>query len=263
MLEQGTACAHGPELCLGGIARVAAAAVRRRADRELGLGRRRGRGVRCPERPGAPTTSSAPTTARSSPSPRSARTTPTGHASEASATSRPPAPSPREAGSHADPSRALGRMTFGAEPSVAAGPPGLRHALGRPRRRSRPRSWTQLAEGEPVCQIMNVVVTDDVAARRQPSARSGAGRSASSSAKATRRTSCMAIREEAERFIPEELGLEMIWSQEASAGPGARPRSASSSTPAAPARPRSTSATAPAWSALPALSPRSPSASLR
>ena len=60
-------------LCLGSDAHVPAAAVRRRADRELGLGGSRWAPNPRAGRRGAPTTSSAPTTTASSPSARQGR----------------------------------------------------------------------------------------------------------------------------------------------------------------------------------------------
>jgi hypothetical protein len=72
--------------------------------------------------------------------------------------------------------------------------------------------------GDPVLQIMNVVVTEDAAGAEEAIREAWGGPLCVSEQPGHTERELMAIREEAERFIAEELGLEWTWSQEGDVG---------------------------------------------
>ena len=67
--------------------------------------------------------------------------------------------------------------------------------------------------GDPVLQIMNVVVTDDVDGAEAAIREAWGGALCVTQREGRTEAELMAIREEAERFIGENLGLETTWSQ--------------------------------------------------
>ena len=78
-----------------------------------------------------------------------------------------------------------------------------------------------LAEGKPVLQIMNVVVTDDVAGAEAAIREAWGGPLCVTQREGHTEVELIAIREEAERFIQDELGLQMTWSSEGQLGQNA------------------------------------------
>jgi hypothetical protein len=82
-----------------------------------------------------------------------------------------------------------------------------------------PEELDQLAvEGKPVLQIMNVVVTEDVAGAEVAIREAWGGPLCVTQREGHTESELMAIRQEAERFIAEELGLEHTWSSEGAVG---------------------------------------------
>jgi hypothetical protein len=75
-----------------------------------------------------------------------------------------------------------------------------------------------LAEGKPVLQIMNVVVTDDVAGAEAAVREVWGGPLCVTQREGPTEDELVAIRQEAERFIQEELALQMTWSSEGPLG---------------------------------------------
>ena len=72
--------------------------------------------------------------------------------------------------------------------------------------------------GDPVLQIMNVVVTDDVEGAEAAIREAWRGPLCVTERPGHTEEELMAIRTEAERFIAEELGLEQTWSQDGDTG---------------------------------------------
>ena len=75
-----------------------------------------------------------------------------------------------------------------------------------------------MVDGEPVAKIMNVVVTGDVAETEAAIRKVWRGPLCVVQHEGKTQKELAAIRAEAERFIQEELGLEMIGSQEGDVG---------------------------------------------
>ena len=75
-----------------------------------------------------------------------------------------------------------------------------------------------MVDGEPVAKIMNVVVTGDVAETEAAIRKVWRGPLCVVQHEGKTQKELAAIRAEAERFIQEELGLEMTWSQEGDVG---------------------------------------------
>jgi hypothetical protein len=75
-----------------------------------------------------------------------------------------------------------------------------------------------MVEGTPVARIMNVVVTGDVAETEAAIRKVWRGPLCVVQHEGKTQQELQAIRAEAERFIQEELGLEMTWSQEGDVG---------------------------------------------
>jgi hypothetical protein len=75
-----------------------------------------------------------------------------------------------------------------------------------------------MVEGTPVAKIMNVVVTGDVAETEAAIRKVWRGPLCVVQHEGKTQQELQAIRAEAERFIQEELGLEMTWSQEGDVG---------------------------------------------
>ena len=73
-------------------------------------------------------------------------------------------------------------------------------------------------QGDPVLQIMNVVVTEDAAGAKAAIREAWGGPLCVTEREGHTEQELAAIRAEAERFIGEELGLETIWSSEGSVG---------------------------------------------
>ena len=67
--------------------------------------------------------------------------------------------------------------------------------------------------GDPVLQIMNVVVTDDVEGTEAAIREAWGGALCVTQREGRTEAELMAIREEADQFIGEKLGLETTWSQ--------------------------------------------------
>lgn len=76
-------------------------------------------------------------------------------------------------------------------------------------------------KGDPVLQIMNVVVTEDAAGAEAAIREFWGGPLCVTEREGYTEAELMAIREEAERFIEEELGLATIWTSEGSPGQSA------------------------------------------
>lgn len=76
----------------------------------------------------------------------------------------------------------------------------------------------RMVEGKPVAKIMNVVVTGDVAETEAAIRKVWRGPLCVVQHEGRTQKELAAIRAEAERFIQEELGLEMTWSQEGDVG---------------------------------------------
>ncbi len=82
-----------------------------------------------------------------------------------------------------------------------------------------PEELDQLAvEGKPVLQIMNVVVTDDVAGTEAAISERWGGPLCVTQREGKTEAELMAIRQQAERLIVEELGLETTWSMDGDLG---------------------------------------------
>jgi hypothetical protein len=78
-----------------------------------------------------------------------------------------------------------------------------------------PEELDQLAqEGQPVLQIMNVVVTDDVVAHEEAIRKHWEGPLCITRREGHTQKELQAIRAEAEQLIQERLGLELLWSSE-------------------------------------------------
>jgi hypothetical protein len=73
-------------------------------------------------------------------------------------------------------------------------------------------------QGDPVLQIMNVIVNEDSAGAEAAIREAWGGPLCVTERKGHTAAELMAIRQEAERFIEEELGLETIWSSEGDVG---------------------------------------------
>ena len=73
-------------------------------------------------------------------------------------------------------------------------------------------------QGDPVLQIMNVIVTEEAAGAEAAIRESWGGPLCVTEREGHTAAELMAIRREAERFIEEELGLESIWSSEGDVG---------------------------------------------
>ena len=76
----------------------------------------------------------------------------------------------------------------------------------------------RMVEGKPIAKIMNVVVTGDVAETEAAIRTAWHGPLCVVQHEGRTQKELQAIRAEAETFIQEELGLEMIWSQEGDVG---------------------------------------------
>ena len=79
----------------------------------------------------------------------------------------------------------------------------------------------RMQEGKPVLQIMNVVVTEDAAGAEEAIRQSWRGPLCMTEREGHTEAELAAIREEAEAFIGEELGLERTWSSEGALGQAA------------------------------------------
>jgi hypothetical protein len=73
-------------------------------------------------------------------------------------------------------------------------------------------------QGDPVLQIMNVIVNEDAAGAEAAIREAWGGPLCITEREGHTAAELMAIRREAERFIEEELGLETIWSSEGDVG---------------------------------------------
>lgn len=73
-------------------------------------------------------------------------------------------------------------------------------------------------EGDPVLQIMNVVVTDDVEGAQAAIRKVWGGPLCVTRREGHTEVELMAVRQEAERYVDEVLGLEVTWSQEGDVG---------------------------------------------
>jgi hypothetical protein len=76
----------------------------------------------------------------------------------------------------------------------------------------------RVMQGDPVLQIMNVVVTEDAAGAEAAIREAWGGPLCVTAREGHTEAELMAIRQEAERFIEQELGLETTWSGEGDVG---------------------------------------------
>ena len=132
-----------------------------------------------------------------------------------------PCPEPEGGWVAEDPAKA-GDEAFGAGATIAQGLPGyvtlwVDYAEGLPPEELDERAMA----GDPVLQIMNVVVTDDVEGAEAAIREAWRGPLCVTEREGHTEAELVAIREEAERFIAEELGLEKTWSQDGDAGSAA------------------------------------------
>ena len=132
-----------------------------------------------------------------------------------------PCPEPEGGWVAEDPARA-GDEAFGAGATIAQGLPGyvtlwVDYAEDLPPEELDERAMA----GDPVLQIMNVVVTDDVEGAEAAIREAWRGPLCVTQREGRTEAELMAIREEAEQFIGEKLGLETTWSHEGDVGQAA------------------------------------------
>lgn len=129
-----------------------------------------------------------------------------------------PCPEPEGGWVADDPGRA-GDEAFGAGAALAQALPGYVTLWVDYVGDHTPEELDQLAmEGKPVLKIMNVVVTEDVAGAEAAIREAWGGPLCVTQREGHTESELMAIRQQAERFITEELGLEQTWSSEGAVG---------------------------------------------